>query len=79
MAAPEPCPSIRPRHQTRWLLEVKPPDLRSWHLSGRLAPIPHSQVPVDRLRSAQIRLDEVNEAFDRFADAAVVRQVFMFD
>ncbi len=37
------------------------------------------KLPVDRLRSARIRLDEVNEGFDRLADAAVVRQVIMFD
>ncbi|MEZ5851585.1 MAG: zinc-dependent alcohol dehydrogenase family protein [Hyphomicrobiaceae bacterium] len=38
-----------------------------------------SKLPVDRLRSARITLDEVNEGFDRLADAAVVRQVIMFD
>lgn len=37
------------------------------------------KLPVDRLLSARIRLDEVNEGFDRLADAAVVRQVIMFD
>lgn len=37
------------------------------------------KLPVDRLRSARIRLDEVNEGFDRLADATVVRQVIMFD
>ncbi len=37
------------------------------------------KLPVDRLRSARITLDEVNEGFDRLADAAVVRQVIMFD
>ena len=33
----------------------------------------------DRLRSALIKLDEVNEGFDRLADAAVVRQMIVFD
>lgn len=37
------------------------------------------KLPVDRLRSAHIRLDDVNEGFDRLADAQVVRQVIMFD
>ena len=37
------------------------------------------KLPVDRLRSALIKLDEVNEGFDRLADAAVVRQMIMFD
>ncbi len=37
------------------------------------------KLPVDRLRSARIRLDEVNEGFDRLADATVVRQVIMFE
>jgi alcohol dehydrogenase len=37
------------------------------------------KLPVDRLRSALISLDEVNEGFDRLADAAVVRQMIMFD
>ncbi|MEZ5856629.1 MAG: zinc-dependent alcohol dehydrogenase family protein [Hyphomicrobiaceae bacterium] len=37
------------------------------------------KLPVDRLLSAKIRLDEVNEGFDRLADATVVRQVVLFD
>lgn len=37
------------------------------------------KLPVDRLKSARISLDEINEGFDRLADAAVVRQVIMFD
>ena len=37
------------------------------------------KLPVDRLRSALISLDEVNEGFDRLADAAVVRQMIVFD
>ncbi|HRD74914.1 MAG TPA: alcohol dehydrogenase catalytic domain-containing protein [Hyphomicrobiaceae bacterium] len=37
------------------------------------------KLPVDRLRSAFIRLDEVNEGFDRLADAQVVRQIIVFD
>jgi len=36
------------------------------------------KLPVDRLRSASIRLEEVNEGFDRLADAQVVRQVIAF-
>ena len=39
----------------------------------------HRKLPVDRLRSALIRLDEVNEGFDRLADAEVVRQIITFD
>jgi alcohol dehydrogenase len=37
------------------------------------------KLPIDRLLSARIGLDEVNEGFDRLADAAVVRQVILFD
>ncbi len=37
------------------------------------------KLPVDRLLSARIGLDDVNEGFDRLADAAVVRQVILFD
>jgi alcohol dehydrogenase len=37
------------------------------------------KLPVDRLRSARIRLEDINEGFERLADAAVVRQVIMFD
>jgi alcohol dehydrogenase len=36
------------------------------------------KLPVDRLRSASIRLEEINEGFDRLADAQVVRQVVVF-
>ena len=35
--------------------------------------------PVDRPRSANIRLDEMNEGFDRLADATVARPVIMGD
>jgi len=37
------------------------------------------KLPVDRLLSARIRLEDVNEGFDRLAEAAVVRQVIMLD
>jgi alcohol dehydrogenase len=37
------------------------------------------KLAVDKLLSARIRLDDVNEGFDRLADAAVVRQVILFD
>jgi alcohol dehydrogenase len=37
------------------------------------------KLAVDKLLSARIRLDDVNEGFDRLADAAVVRQVVLFD
>lgn len=36
------------------------------------------KLPIDRLRSASIRLEEVNDGFDRLADAQVVRQVIVF-
>ena len=36
------------------------------------------KLPIDRLRSASIRLEEVNEGFDRLAEAQVVRQVIVF-
>jgi len=37
------------------------------------------KLPVDRLLSARIGLEDVNDGFDRLADAAVVRQVILFD
>jgi alcohol dehydrogenase len=37
------------------------------------------KLPVDRLLSARISLEDVNEGFDRLAEAAVVRQVIMLD
>ena len=37
------------------------------------------RLPIDRLKSGLLRLDEINEGFDRLADATVVRQIVMFD
>ena len=37
------------------------------------------KLPVDRLRSALISLDEVNEGFDRLARGEAVRQAIVFD
>jgi len=37
------------------------------------------RLPVDRLMSDRIKLDDINEAFDRLAAGATVRQVVMFD
>ena len=37
------------------------------------------KLPVDRLMSDRIKLDDINEAFDRLAAGATVRQVVMFD
>jgi alcohol dehydrogenase len=37
------------------------------------------KLPVDRLMSDRIKLDDINAAFDRLADGATVRQVVMFD
>jgi len=45
------------------------PHLLSLYKSGRL--------PVDRLRSGTLRLDQINEGFDRLADGSVVRQILM--
>jgi alcohol dehydrogenase len=42
-----------------------------WYLQGRL--------PVDRLLSEKLRLDEINAGFDRLASGATVRQVVTFD
>ncbi|MEJ7928212.1 zinc-dependent alcohol dehydrogenase family protein [Sphingobium sp. AN641] len=36
------------------------------------------RLPVDRLLSARIRLEDINEAFDRLDDGSVVRQVIEF-
>jgi len=37
-----------------------------------------ARLPVDRLLTHQIRLEDINEAFDRLATGAAVRQVVMF-
>ena len=37
------------------------------------------RLPIDRLKSGILRLDEINEGFDRLADATAVRQIIMFD
>jgi Zn-dependent alcohol dehydrogenase len=37
------------------------------------------RLPVQQLVSATITLDDINEAMDRLADGAAVRQVIMFD
>jgi len=36
------------------------------------------RLPIDRLVSGTLRLDGINEAFDRLADGAAVRQVITF-
>jgi alcohol dehydrogenase len=43
------------------------PRLLTLYKQGRL--------PVDRLRSATLRMDQINEGFDRLADGSVVRQI----
>lgn len=35
------------------------------------------KLPVDRLRTGEIRLDEINAGFDRLADGSVIRQVLL--
>ncbi len=40
-----------------------------------LALYKQGRLPVDRLRSANLRLDQINEGFDRLADGSVIRQV----
>ncbi len=42
-----------------------------WFLAGRL--------PVDKLVSSHLRLEDINAAFDALADGAAVRQVILFD
>ena len=37
------------------------------------------RLPIDRLKSGLLRLEQINEGFDRLADATVVRQIVMFD
>ena len=36
-------------------------------------------LPVDRLMSDHISLDQINEGFDKLSDGTTVRQVIMFD
>ena len=38
-----------------------------------------SKLPIDRLKSGTIGLDDINLGFDRLADAEVVRQILTFD
>lgn len=47
------------------------PTFAQWWREGRL--------PVERLISRRIRLDEINEAMDELADGKAVRQVIVFD
>ncbi|CAL9468383.1 Geraniol dehydrogenase [Nocardiopsis dassonvillei] len=47
------------------------PEFARWWREGRL--------PVERLISRRIRLDEINEAMDELADGKAVRQVIVFD
>ncbi|WP_226997057.1 zinc-binding dehydrogenase [Tessaracoccus aquimaris] len=37
------------------------------------------KLPVERLISSRIRLDQINEAMDQLADGLAIRQVIMFD
>ena len=37
------------------------------------------RLPVDRLMSSRVTLDQLNEGFDRLADGAVVRQILVLD
>lgn len=37
------------------------------------------RLPIDRLKSGLLRLDQINEAFDRLADVAAMRQIIVFD
>ena len=36
------------------------------------------RLPIDRLKSGTLKLDEINEGFDRLADVAAVRQIITF-
>jgi alcohol dehydrogenase len=47
------------------------PKFADWWRSGKL--------PVEKLISRTIRLDEINEAMDELADGRAVRQVILFD
>ncbi|WP_145941940.1 alcohol dehydrogenase catalytic domain-containing protein [Corynebacterium glyciniphilum] len=47
------------------------PTFANWWLSGKL--------PVEKLISRTIRLDQINEAMDELADGRAVRQVILFD
>jgi alcohol dehydrogenase len=37
------------------------------------------QLPVERLLTHRIKLDEINEGFERLASGAAIRQVVIFD
>lgn len=37
------------------------------------------KLPIDKLRSARMKLEDINDGFERLAAASVVRQVIMFD
>jgi len=36
-------------------------------------------LPIERLMSGNVRLDDINGAFDRLAEGSVVRQILTFD
>ena len=42
-----------------------------------LALYKQGRLPVDKLKSGTLRLDQINEGFDRLADGAVVRQILL--
>jgi len=37
------------------------------------------QLPIEKLMTHQIKLEDINEGFDRLADGAAIRQVVVFD
>jgi alcohol dehydrogenase len=44
-----------------------------------LALYKQGRLPIDRLKSGLIRLEEINAGFDRLADATAIRQILVFD
>jgi len=41
--------------------------------------LPRRRLPVDQLLTHRLRLDEINEGFDRLRNGVGVRQVIVFD
>lgn len=51
----------------------------SLDVPGYIALYQSGRLPVDRLLTHRLRLDEINEGFDRLADGKAIRQVIEFD
>lgn len=63
--------SVRGSYMGSCVPERDVPSFIALYKQGRL--------PIDRLKSGLIRLDQINEGFDHLADATAIRQIIMFE